>query len=96
MWQRNCPVGQLLIASVLVHTVVLLVVLGRTDSIDGYAFSSLDCGEFYKIAQNVAEHGVFSQDEAPPLKPDTWRTPGYPLFWRCSFSCSAIQRRCSS
>ncbi|UCC31077.1 MAG: glycosyltransferase family 39 protein, partial [Phycisphaerales bacterium] len=80
MWLKSRPAWQLLIVSAAVHAVVLLVVLGRTGSIDGYAFSSLDCGEFYKIAQKVAEHGVFSQDEAPPLKPDTWRTPGYPVF----------------
>ncbi len=80
MWLKSRPAWQLLIVSVAVHAVVLLVALGRTGSIDGYAFSSLDCGEFYKIAQNVAERGVFSQDEAPPLKSDTWRTPGYPLF----------------
>jgi len=52
----------------------------RTGSIDGYAFSSLDGREYYQLAMNLAQHGSFSQSESPPFEPDTWRTPGYPLF----------------
>ncbi len=47
---------------------------------DAYAFRSLDCGEYYRIARNLAYEHTFSQSDAPPLQPDTWRTPGYPLF----------------
>lgn len=70
----------LLAGSVLVHTAVLFAAFAKTDAIDGYALRSLDCGEFYTVARNLVEHGLFSQSEAPPFKPDTWRTPGYPLF----------------
>lgn len=31
-------------------------------------------------ASNLREHGAFSQSAAPPLEPDTVRTPLYPLF----------------
>ncbi len=74
------PIAQLLIAGFVVHASVLVAASVRTGRIDGYAFRSLDCGEFYRIAQNVAEYGVFSQSDDRPLQPDTWRTPGYPLF----------------
>jgi hypothetical protein len=70
----------LIIASVAVHVVALLAAHLRTGRIDGYAFASLDCREYYAIARNVARHAAFSQGEAPPLRPDTWRTPGYPAF----------------
>ncbi|MGB2987927.1 MAG: glycosyltransferase family 39 protein [Phycisphaerae bacterium] len=74
------PAIELLMVSVLVHVCVLLAAYLRTGGLGGYAFASLDCGEFYTIARNLAEHTVFSQSEVPPLRPDTWRTPGYPLF----------------
>lgn len=74
------PLVQLLVAAAVVHVVLLLVVWNRDGSIDAYALKSLDCREYLQIAQNLAEHGAFSQDAAAPLRPDTWRTPGYPLF----------------
>jgi hypothetical protein len=74
------PVLTLLIAATAVHAGVLAAVHTRTGRLDGYAFNSLDCAEYYRVAQNVARHGVFSQSPEPPLTPDTWRTPGYPLF----------------
>ncbi len=74
------PVVALLIAAVIVHAGVLVITHVRTGSISGYAFQSLDCGEYFQIAQNVARHGTFSQSTEVPLEPDTWRTPGYPLF----------------
>ena len=74
------PIPILVVAGVAVHACVLIAVHHRTGGIDGYAFNSLDCGEYYAIAQNVASHGTFSQSQAPPPKPDTWRTPGYTLF----------------
>ena len=67
-------------AALLVHAAALLAAHLQTGSIQGYAFRSLDCDEFYAIAKNLVEHGAFSQSAEPPLKPDTWRTPGYPLF----------------
>lgn len=64
----------------LVHIGLLAAVAVRSGRIDGYAFASLDCGEYHQIARNVAWHGTFSQSPEEPLVPDTWRTPGYPLL----------------
>jgi len=73
------PRRALLLTSLAVHGCILLVAVWR-GGIDTYAFSSLDSGEYYRLALNVVEHGVFSQQTEIPLTPDTWRTPGYPLF----------------
>jgi hypothetical protein len=70
----------LLGAGLIVHGSVLFAAHWNTGTIDGYALRSLDCGEYYAIARNLVEHGAFSQSETPPFVPDTWRTPGYPLF----------------
>lgn len=69
-----------IIAGLLVHGGLCAGLILETGAIDAYAFRSLDSGEYYRIAQNVALHGVFSQSASPPLTPDTWRTPGYPLL----------------
>jgi hypothetical protein len=74
------PILLLVAAGVAVHGVVLAVAHVRTGSIAGYAFRSLDTREYYRIACNIVDHGTFSQSDSPPLKPDTWRTPGYPVF----------------
>lgn len=70
----------LLIAAMLVHAGILGWAHIRGGGIDASAFRSLDCNEYFVIARNLAQHAAFSQDSAPPLTPDTWRTPGYPLF----------------
>jgi hypothetical protein len=67
-------------AALLVHAAALIAAHLQTGSMQGYAFRSLDCDEFYAIAKNLVEHAAFSQSAEPPFKPDTWRTPGYPLF----------------
>jgi len=64
----------------LVHGGLLGFVAYRNGGIDGYAFQSVDSREYCAIAKNLVEHGTFSQDEQAPLRPDTWRTPGYPFF----------------
>lgn len=74
------PLLALTIAGLLVHAGLLAVVTHRTGSPAGYAFASLDCSEYVAIAKNVWLHGTFSQGQPPHLTPDTWRTPGYPLF----------------
>lgn len=74
------PVLYLVVAAVAVHAVVLLVTHVQSGGIAACAFRSLDATEYYRIAQNVVAHGTFSQGQAPPLTPDTWRTPGYPAF----------------
>ncbi len=68
------------LAGVMVHAGAMALVHQRTGRIDGYAFESLDCTEFHQLARNLVEHGAFSQAEEPPFAPDTWRTPGYPIF----------------
>lgn len=68
------------IGALIVHGAAIAYVSARLGGIDGFAFASLDAGEYHAIARNLAKHGSFSQSESPPLSPDTWRTPGYPLF----------------
>lgn len=68
------------VAALLVQACVLIAVTLRTGRLDGYAFASLDAQEFHRLAVNLADHGDFSQSERAPFTPDTWRTPGYPLF----------------
>jgi hypothetical protein len=74
------PMLLLPIISILAGAGTLIFAHQRTGSIDGYAFSSLDGREYYQLALNLAHHATFSQSETPPFDPDTWRTPGYPLF----------------
>jgi len=74
------PILLLPIISILAGVGTLIFAHQRTGSMDGYAFSSLDGREYYQLAMNLAHHGSFSQSESPPFDPDTWRTPGYPLF----------------
>ncbi len=74
------PVPCLLLASLLVHGMAAIAVTLRTGRLDTFAFDSLDCEEYYHIARNVAERGIFSDYSAPPFIPDTWRTPGYPAL----------------
>jgi len=70
----------ILLSAIAVHAAVLGFVALRTGSVDGYAFKSLDATEYFTLAANVVAHGTFSQRIGPPYDPDTWRTPGYPLF----------------
>ena len=74
------PVRLLLFAGLVVHVGVVMTARSRTNSIDGFAFRSLDGTEFYRLAQNLAERGEFTDLPDTPAKPNTWRTPGYPAF----------------
>lgn len=74
------PLLFIIVASLIVQSAALAWAVFRAGRIDGHAFRSLDCGEYYALAKNIARHGRFSQSNAPPLAADTWRTPGYPLF----------------
>lgn len=67
-------------AALVVHIGLLSVVRIRTGAIDTFTFSSLDAREYHAIAVQLAEHGCFSQAADGSCRPDTWRTPGYPLF----------------
>lgn len=79
MERDNKPLALLLVLSIVIQVGVLAVCRLRTGSIATYAFNSLDCTEFYHLALNIAEAGVFSRVMDYPLVPDTWRTPGYPV-----------------
>jgi len=63
-----------------VHLSALGFVQVRSGGIAVYAFRSPDAREYYDIARNLATQGVYAQGESLPLQPDTWRTPGYPVF----------------
>ena len=74
------PLTILIALAVGTHVFVVAAVRYHTGFIDTFAYQSLDSTEYYQIAQNVAARGTFSQATEPPYEPDTWRTPGYPLF----------------
>ncbi|MGD2110526.1 MAG: glycosyltransferase family 39 protein [Phycisphaerae bacterium] len=80
MWLLRRPTIVVLLCASVVHAGLLAVVYARAGRIDAHAFESVDCGEYYNIARNVAERGVFSQRADEPFVPDTWRTPGYPFL----------------
>lgn len=74
------PILVLTAASILVHVGLMATVIKKTGSITGYAFQSRDSDEYYSIARNLTTRGSFSLADSNPDQPDTWRTPGYPLF----------------
>lgn len=53
----------------------LLILLTNPDG-----FWLYDSNEYWNIAYNLKEYGEFSRDAEPPLLPDYFRTPFYPLF----------------
>jgi len=55
-------------------------VIVRQGGIGAYAFRSLDAKEYFALARNLESAHTFSAQTEPPLTPETWRTPGYPLL----------------
>lgn len=43
-------------------------------------FFQIDSYGYWRIAENIINHGSFSQSSTQPLRPDHVRTPVYPLF----------------
>ena len=43
-------------------------------------FDTPDSVEYDRLARNLLAHGVFSSEDAPPWRPDAFRTPGYPVL----------------
>ncbi len=39
-----------------------------------------DAKQYVSYATNLRHAGVYSRDEGPPIKPDSFRSPGYPAF----------------
>lgn len=48
--------------------------------LDSLAYRGGDSRQYALLAENLAEHGVFSLSTSAPFVPDIIRTPGYPLF----------------
>jgi hypothetical protein len=44
-----------------------------------------DSREYVALAENLAHHQTFSRDSAPPLRPELFRTPAYPLLLAPAF-----------
>lgn len=74
------PYLTLTIIGLAVHLAVVAVFQVRLGGLDAYAFRSPDAREYHALARNLVASGIFSQDSTTPFHPDTWRTPGYPLF----------------
>lgn len=47
---------------------------------DPSMYVTFDSPTYLHLADNMKEHGRFSDETAPPLTPHTLRTPGYPAF----------------
>jgi 4-amino-4-deoxy-L-arabinose transferase-like glycosyltransferase len=45
-----------------------------------------DSREYVALAKNLAAHRTFSRDTGPPLRPELFRTPGYPLLLALPFA----------
>ena len=44
------------------------------------ALSGTMSGDYAALSTNIVDHGTFSQSTTTPFMPDSWRTPGYPIF----------------
>ena len=53
---------------------------GAGVSARGRVMQSPDCIEYERAAMNLLDRGTLSISADPPYAPDSWRTPGYPLF----------------
>lgn len=63
--------------SLTVKLVFLIFFLDRSELILHF---NPDSADYYNLAVNLLDHGVFSRSEAPPFIPDNLRTPTYPFF----------------
>ena len=63
-------------------TVLILLTLGSRIAV-AYVLANDAPGDgvvYARMATNLLEHGVFSDDEEEPVRPTMIRTPGYPIF----------------
>src|SRR6478672_4950149 len=63
-------------------TVLILLTLGSRIAV-AYFLANDAPGDgvvYARMATNLLEHGVFSDDEEEPITPTMIRTPGYPIF----------------
>ncbi|MEP0841476.1 MAG: glycosyltransferase family 39 protein, partial [Phycisphaerae bacterium] len=82
-WMPARPALILTLAAVFAQAAALAVVHRQRGSVTAYCFQSPDAGEYVALARGLAWTGRYVQisSAGQPLSgPDTWRTPGYPLF----------------
>ena len=81
------PAGRLLAAAfVLTILTRLAFILLPGTPLDTKAVAAVgDSREYVALARNLATSHTFSRDTAPPLRPELFRTPGYPLLLTLPF-----------
>ena len=62
--------------------ILCFIFLSIIDNNLPYSFPliNLDAREYYQLANNLINYHVFSLSQTPPLVPDSFRTPAYPIF----------------
>lgn len=77
MFKLNCKsaIAVLLIAFALRLALMIVVLIQNPDGIWVY-----DSYGYWQIGYNVVTHGIYSMNYEPPLVPDVFRTPVYPLL----------------
>ncbi len=73
---RPGPLTLILAAAYLLRLLYFLLIFFKNPN----GFWVYDSFGYWKIAENLLEHGTFSQSQALPLVADVYRTPLYPLF----------------
>jgi 4-amino-4-deoxy-L-arabinose transferase-like glycosyltransferase len=81
------PAGRLLIAALTISILTRLVfILLPRIPLETKAVASIgDSREYVMLARNLVDHHTFSRDTTPPLRPELFRTPAYPLLLAASF-----------
>jgi len=82
-WSDRRTLAFLVLAAVAAHGLALAGIRHQRGQVTAYAFQSPDGAEYVALARGLAWQGKYLQlDPAgrPLTGPDTWRTPGYPLF----------------
>lgn len=69
--------------AVLISIVVVIAAALRIAFVTGADVQSplrVDAGQYAQYAHNLVEHGVYSLSKEPAPAPDSFRSPGFPLF----------------
>ena len=69
--------------AVLVSIVLVVALAARAAFVVGAEMPAplrVDAGEYAQYAYNLVEHGVYSMSKQPEPLPDSFRSPGFPLF----------------
>lgn len=73
-WDQLGRMKYLLLLIVLLHVTLLGTALWQR------SYLTDDSIQYLRIAENLAQEGIYSQSYAAPFAPDYQRTPGYPIF----------------